>query len=376
MTLEALNEKNSTVRNASRHCILNSRSIRNSLALVSLLILLAVPQVLFAQANQQFILQTATGGVSIAGSTPNFTTSFGNLDALGVGTPATGVTAIPVSNGILYYTPVNFVMGNLQGHHQGFIKAYVSSSFAHPTAMIFEGCPSNATCTTSTSYSTLGTTAATATTIIPVMSELSTATAYIAILVPDNNGPGAFSGTDSATVTFVGTDFQNNNALNSVTLRFNSQSLVTAIQLTLATATGGLTINPASDYSMNFGNVNGLGVGAATGLTVVSASGGVIYSTPYTLTPVFSNFSSTNGTIKVAVSTNFAHSSVLNLRSASIAAGPYSPPLSSTPTLITNTATSRTAITPYLGLFVSSINGVSAFNGSDSATLTFTLTVP
>lgn len=376
MTLKALNEKKSTVRNASGgHCILNSLSIRNSLALVSLLILLAVPQMLYAQANQQFILQTATGGVSITGTTPSYTTSFGNLDALGVGTPATGITAIPVSNGILYYTPVNFVMGNLQGHHQGFIKAYVSSSFAHPTAMIFEGCASNATCTTSTSYSTLGTTAATATTVIPVMNENSTATAYIAILVPDNNGPGAFSGSDSATVTFVGADFQNNNALNSVTLRFNSQSLVTAIQLTLATATGGLTINPASDYSMNFGNVNGLGVGARVGLTVVPAAGGVIYSTPYTLTPVFSNFTSTTGTIKVAVSTNFAHSSILKMQSASVAAGPYQA-LSSTPTQITNSAASRTAITPYLGLFVSSANGAGAFNGADSATLTFTLTVP
>ena len=95
-----------------------------------------------------------------------------------------------------------------------------------------------------------------------------------------------------------------------------------------------------------------------------------------TLTPVFSNFSSTIGTIKVTLSTNFAHPSVLKLYSAAVAAGPYTTPLSSTATQITNTATSRTAITPYLGLFVSSVNGVGAFNGSDSATLTFTLTVP
>jgi hypothetical protein len=33
-------------------------------------------------------------------------------------------------------------------------------------------------------------------------------------------------------------------------------------------------------------------------------------------------------------------------------------------------------VTPYLGLFVSNVNGAGAFNGSDSATLTYTLTVP
>jgi hypothetical protein len=163
-----------------------------------------------------------------------------------------------------------------------------------------------------------------------------------------------------------------------VTLSFNSQSLVTALQLTLSTATGGVTVNAASDYSMNFGNVNGIGVGPGAGLTVVSQAGGVIYSTPYTLTPAFSNFMSTTGTVKVAVSTNFAHSSVLSLRTASASAGPYTTISTSvgSPTQITNTATTRTVVTPYLGLFVSNVNGSGAFNGSDSATLTYTLTVP
>ena len=163
-----------------------------------------------------------------------------------------------------------------------------------------------------------------------------------------------------------------------MTLSFNSQSLVTALQLTLSTATGGVTVNAASDYSVTFGNVNGIGVGPSAGLTVVPQAGGVIYSTPYTLTPAFSNFTSTTGTIKVAVSTNFAHSAVLSLRTAAASAGPYTTISTSvaSPTQITNTATSRTAVTPYLGLFVSTANGAGAFNGSDSATLTYTLTVP
>jgi hypothetical protein len=378
MTLKPRHDKNSIRENTSGHSSLNFPVLTRLLLLSALSLLISAPTFLAAQANQTFILQTAPGGASITGTTPSYTTSFGNLDALAVGTPAVGVTAIPVSNGVIYYSAVNFVMGNLNGHHQGIISAYVSSNFTHPTAMILESCASNATCTTSTGYTTLSTSAGSPTTIVPQMPENSTTTAYIAIFVPDNNGPGAFSGTDSATVTFVGTDFQNGQPLNSVTLRFNSQSLVTAVQLTLASATGGLTISPASDYSMNFGAVNGLGVGPGAGLTVVSAAGGNIYSTPYTLTPVFSNFTSTTGTLKVAVSTNFAHSSVLIMQTAAAAAGPYSPISTTvaTPTQITNGATSRTAVTPYLGLFVSSLNGAGAFNGADSATLTFTLTVP
>ena len=343
-----------------------------------LVLILLLPVSLNAQANQQFILQTATGGAAIAGSTPTYSTSFGALNAFGVGSPAVGVTAVPTATGTLYFSKINFVIGNLLGHHQGIISAYVSSNFAHPTAMILQGCQNAATCTISTNYTNLSTSAATPTVIVPIMNENTTATGGIAIFIPDNNGAGAFAGTDSATVTFVGKDAQNGQALNSVTLSFNSQSLVTALQLTLSTATGGVTVNAASDYSMSFGNVNGIGVGPSAGLTVVPQAGGVIYSTPYTLTPAFSNFSSTTGTIKVAVSTNFAHSSVLSLGTATVSAGPYTTISTSvgSPTQITNTATTRTAVTPYLGLFVSTVNGAGAFNGSDSATLTYSLTVP
>jgi hypothetical protein len=379
MTPEQTNSEVAAVR-PSTSCT-NGRLQNFSNLLISLFFLasiLAVPAALNAQANQQFILQTATGGAAITGATPTYATSYGALNAFGVGSPAVGVTAITTATGTLYYSKINFVMGNLLGHHQGIISAYVSSSFAHPTAMILQGCSSSAACTVSTNYTTLSTSAASALQVIPLMNENSTATASIAIFVPDNDGPGAFAGTDSATITFVGKDANNGGALNSVTLSFNSQSLVTALQLTLSTATGGLTVNAASDYSMNFGNVNGIGVGPSAGLTVVPQAGGVIYLTPYSLTPAFSNFKSTTGTVNVAVSTNFAHSSVLSLWTAPVLAGPYTAISTSvgSPTPITIGATTRTVVTPYLGLKVSNLNGAGVFNGSDSATLTYTLTVP
>jgi hypothetical protein len=150
------------------------------------------------------------------------------------------------------------------------------------------------------------------------------------------------------------------------------------VRLTLATATGGLTITPGADFSMNFGNVNGLGFGPGAGLTTIAATGGVVYSTPYVLQPAFSAFRSTTATIKTFVSTTFAHPTILILRDAAASAGPYNNigTTTGTATQITNTAADRSSITRFLGLFVSNANGATAFQGSDSATLTFTMTVP
>ena len=145
--------------------------------------------------------------------------------------------------------------------------------------------------------------------------------------------------------------------------------------MTLSTATGGLTVTPAADYSMNFGNVNGLGIGPAAGLTTVSVAGGKVYSTPYLLNPVFTDFTSTTATIKVALTTNFAHPVILQLDDSGSSGGPFAQ-ITPAALQITKTAGDRSSITRYLGLFVSNTNGAGAFTGSDTATLTFTMTVP
>ncbi|MFI5104627.1 MAG: hypothetical protein ACHP79_06860, partial [Terriglobales bacterium] len=63
---------------------------------------------------------------------------------------------------------------------------------------------------------------------------------------------------------------------------------------------------------------------------------------------------------------------------AASAAGPYTAigKSAGTATRITNTAASRASLTSFLGLFVSKVNGPTAFTGNDQATLTFTMTVP
>jgi hypothetical protein len=147
--------------------------------------------------------------------------------------------------------------------------------------------------------------------------------------------------------------------------------------LQLSTAIGGLAVTAASDYAMNFSTVNGLGIGPVAGLNTTSASGGYIYHTPYTISPVFTDFTSAVGTVKVYVSTNFAHPTIFTLQDSATAGSGYSAISTSSgaPTQITAGAQDRTPITRYLGLFVSNANGIPVF-ATDTATLTYTLTVP
>jgi hypothetical protein len=204
-----------------------------------------------------------------------------------------------------------------------------------------------------------------------------TVTVGIGIFVPDNDGANAFTGNDTVAFTLTLTDLTNNKVQQTATVFFNTppETVQDAVRLTLGTATGGLTISPASDYSANYGNVNGLGIGPGAGLTTTSVAGGTVYVTPYLLNPVFTDFSSTTATIKVALTTNFAHPAILQLDDSSASSGPFTQ-ITPAALQITNTAGDRSSITRYLGLFVSNANGAGAFTGSDTATLTFTMTVP
>ncbi|HVZ15618.1 MAG TPA: hypothetical protein VG897_00755 [Terriglobales bacterium] len=345
--------------------------------LIALILALSV-----SASAQQLRLGTAPGGISIvSGGGNNYSTSFGRMNALGVGNPSvTGVTDIPLSNGALYYTTFHLIIPNMTGNHKGFVTAYMSSNFGHPAALVAESCPVNDSCSTSDGYSAISTVAGNPSTILPAPGvDNQTVTAGLAIFIPDNNGNTSYAGTDNATITF--NLYDNNTGRRtgqSVTLTLTSQTVQTAVQLTLSTAPNGVTITPASDFNLNFGNVNGLGIGPASGLATIPVAGGMIYHTPYLLNPVFSAFRSTTATITVYVSDDFAHPTILSLQDASASDGPYTAISKSvfSRTQITTTAANRTSITRHLGLYVSGINGPTAFNGTDTATLTFTLTVP
>jgi hypothetical protein len=354
---------------------------------LSALIILAVAAVALtkpAEAQQgTFTVSAAPGGITLAaGGGGTLSGQFGAMNALGIGTPGTGVTVIPLSNGALYLTHYQITISGLPNPHLGAVTAFVNSNFTHPAALIMQSCPSSSACNASGNFSAMSLLAGAPTTVIAAPGiDNQTVTVGLGIFVPDNNGAASFTGVDTARITLTATDTTNNKNFATAEIRLDTpvgETVQSAVRLTLATATGGLTVAPGADFSMNFGNVNGLGFGPGAGLTTVAAAGGVVYSTPYVLQPAFSAFRSTTATIKTFVSTTFAHPTILILRDAAASAGPYNNigTTAGTATQITNTAADRSSVTRFLGLFVSNTNGATTFRGSDSATLTFTMTVP
>ena len=321
-------------------------------------------------------ISQAPGGIAFSGTGP-YLSQFGTMNALGIGTPPSGVSVIALSTGALYFTPYRLT-SSVNGNHTLTVSVVIKNNFTHSAALVLQSCPSSSTCNTSGAFANMSTT--TPVTVMPATANGNapvTVTAGLGIFIPDNDGAGAFAGTDTASITLTLLD-ENNNKIATAEIDLNSptgETVQTAVQLTLATATGGLTISPSSDYAANYGSVNGLGIGPGAGLTTTSVAGGAVYATPYLLNPAFSDFGSTTATINIALTTNFAHPTVLQLDDASAIGGPFTL-IPAGGIQITNSAADRSSITRYLGLFVSNTNGAGAFTGSDTATLTFTMTVP
>jgi len=338
--------------------------------------------------GQNLTLQTGPGGITITGG---YHSGFGAVNGLGVGVPPAGTSVITagVSGGVLYVTPFNNIVSGVSGSLQ-ILSSYLPTNFTHSSNLVLEICGTSGGCGSAANYTPISTNPAVGTDYSPESGVGNgTYTAYLGLFVSNADGGGAYTGSDSAVLT-VGTfnvSDGHKNQTQNLTLNSPNVTVQTAVQLLLATSGGGLTISPGSDFSANFGNVNGLGIGTASaGLTVITSgvSGGAIYSTPYQITPSFSSFGSTTGTVKMQVTANFAHTNTLTLEDAAscCSAGSFTAIPTASQTTITSTASSGTAITRYLGLLVSNANGAGAFpgtagaGGSDSATVTYTMTVP
>lgn len=335
--------------------------------------------------GQDIALSTAPGGMAIIGLTP-YRGGFGNVNGLGVGAPGAGINMnnSGVTGGAFYWSPISLTVTG----GTAVVRAYIYTDFSHPATLILSAC-SSGPCSSYSSYTSISKIAGSPTTIIapPGAAANTAVTIGIGLFVASTNGGGAFSGTDVAVIRFNVYDTTGTSLITGHNLRLNNpfETVQTAVQLLLSTASGGLPVSPASDFSMNYGNVNGQGIGApAPGLTIVPAAGGVTYSTPYQMQPSFSSLTSTTGSVSAYVSSGFAHPSSLILQDSASAGGPYASisTLGGSPTPITASAASGSTITRYLGLFVSNANGPGAFpgtsgaSGADSAVLTYTLTVP
>jgi hypothetical protein len=325
---------------------------------------------------QDITLTTNASGITIGGTPGSWSTGFGSVNGLGLGTPGTGQTVLSPAGGKLYSSPYDIVITGAAGSIKAVVKAYVSTNFAHSAILQVYTCLSS--CATAGNYSALSTNSGSPTDIVPFPGQHNTtAIAYLAIFVSNQNGASAFSGTDSATITFFVYDGNTLKHTYTLTLNNPTENMQTALSLGLATAAGGRTISAGSDFSLSFGTVNGLGISPGAGLSVTSVSGGKLYGTPYLLQPTFAGFSSTSGTLTSYVSTDFVHPSQLELRDSNNGSS-YSTisKSSGSQTTFTSSAASASPMTRYLGLFVSDTNGGAVFTGADTATVTYTLVVP
>jgi hypothetical protein len=253
------------------------------------------------------------------------------------------------------------------------VTAYVSTPFGHPLALIAQSCPDTASCTVAANYQTLPNTLAAA---IPVVSNLvnngATVTASIAIFVPYNQP--TFAGTDSVVITFVAKNGAT--TIDTSTLTLNNEAVQSAIAMGMSTDPSGVTVSNTSDFSLNFGNVNGLGISPTVGLTTSPVAGGMLYKTPYLFQPSFAGFGATTAKVTVYASMDFVHPAILELRDSTTSGGIYTSisKVQATPTVFGSGFSNFSVNQRFLGLFVSSVNGATAFTGSDTAILTFTTT--
>ncbi|HEX8556517.1 MAG TPA: hypothetical protein VF668_00215 [Pyrinomonadaceae bacterium] len=153
----------------------------------------------------------------------------------------------------------------------------------------------------------------------------------------------------------------------------------TAVTLTINTGSGGAAVSDdgSGAFSVSFGNVNGLGVGAAAAGVSVSTSGsGATYTTPITVTPAFSGFTSTTATVKVYQDSGASADSQSAAREGGSAGGVASvPTVAGSATTVSASAASGSGITRYVGVFVSNANGGGKVVGSLAPKFIYTVTV-
>lgn len=153
----------------------------------------------------------------------------------------------------------------------------------------------------------------------------------------------------------------------------------TAVTLTITTGPGGATVSDdgGGAFSVSFGNVNGLAVGSpAAGVAVSTSSNGATYTTPITVTPSFSGFSSTTATVKVYQDSGASAASQSAAREGASANSVASVPASSgAANSVSSGASSGAGITRYVGLFVSNANGGSAVSGALAPVFIYSVSV-
>ena len=174
-----------------------------------------------------------------------------------------------------------------------------------------------------------------------------------------------------------------------------SANVQKAVQLTLSTGTVAaahcaVAAGSGTDYSMNFGTVDGLGINAGNCNRfppTTPGSSNAVYWSDYQLTPVFSGQGTSNtNTITAQVTNTFGGVAngtsnliivrdTLNSAALPTSAASFSTMGSASADPIASNQNNATVITRYIGIAVTPANGAGILTGNQSATVTFTLTV-
>jgi hypothetical protein len=190
-----------------------------------------------------------------------------------------------------------------------------------------------------------------------------------------------------STAAFAGTTATNTNTV-SPTLQI-SATVQSAIQLTLSTGTSTAIHCPVApgagtDYSMDFGTVDALGINAGNCNKFAPTTPGTtnaIYWSDYNLNPVFTSQTTSNNTITAKVTADFGPPNNLaivrdsaNSSTVPAAATDFTAVSTGAPDTIVTNAASGSTQTRFIGVAVTPANGAGV-QGTKSATVTFTLTV-
>lgn len=172
-------------------------------------------------------------------------------------------------------------------------------------------------------------------------------------------------------------------ALLCCSVETRAQVLV-RLQVDVSTAPGGATVNGQTGllstgvFDVNFGNVNGLGIGTRpAGVSITRGASGTLYTTPVLITPSWTCIiTCPTGTITLRL--DAAQGTGTGRDAVREGSSPASVSIvNATPSkTITTTAANGVPITRYVGLFVSNANGAGGVSGAMTARVVYQISIP
>ncbi len=158
---------------------------------------------------------------------------------------------------------------------------------------------------------------------------------------------------------------------NTTTSELSMTAMVqTAVRLEISTGNGGAEVTGENgEFSISFGEINGLGLGEpAAGIDVVVNGSGALYKTPINLTPIYSGFTTETATIEVEQDAA-GDTAMAREGDASITFNSTVP--TAQPSPVVSGAASGVAIPRWVGMYAARTEAA----GSKTATLIYTITV-